>query len=157
MYDMLQSCPGQRDALLRTLDHTKQVPTTSTQKGVATRINTTEAMPTMFKDRLEFSPFLLSIYIYWKNLHNCLTDSQVSCNIMPLTISQRLGVVPQPTSRVVIQLDKIEIIMIGVLKDMCNKLTKNSRTQDIIDIHVVEISKMYGMLLSREWTKCLRG
>ena len=157
MYDMLQSCPSQRDALLQTLDHMKQAPTTSTQKGAATKINTVEAMPTMFKDRLEVSPFLLSICIFGKNLHNILIGLGASCNVMPLSISQSLEVVPQPTSRVVIQLDKEEVKVISVLKDVCIQLTTNPRIQDIIDIHVVNILEMYGMLLNREWTKCLRG
>ena len=72
-------------------------------------------------------------------------------------ISQRLGVVPQPMSRVVIQLDKTMVKVIGVLKDVHIQLTIEPKIQDIIDTHVVDILEMYRMLLSREWTKCLRG
>ena len=114
-------------------------------------------MPTMFKDKLEVPPFLLSICIFGKNLHNCLIDSGASCNVMLLTIYQRLGAVPQPMSRVVIQLDKTKVKVIGILKDVCIQLTTNPKIQDIIDIHVVDIPEMYGMLLSRDWTKCLKG
>ena len=53
MYDILHSFPSQMDALLRTLDHTKQAPTTFAQKGIVAKINAAEAMPTMFKDILE--------------------------------------------------------------------------------------------------------
>ena len=95
--------------------------------------------------------------MYKKNLHNYLIDSGASCNVMPLTISKRLGIAPQPTSRVAIQLDKIEVKVISVLKYVHIQLTMKPRIQDIIDIHVVDIPKMHGMLLSREWTKCLRG
>ena len=71
--------------------------------------------------------------------------------------SQRLGAVPQPTSRVVIQLDKIEVKVIGVLKYVHIQLIIDPRIQDIIDIHVVEILEIYEMLLTKECTKCLRG
>ena len=135
----------------------KLTPNANTQKAPVEKVNAIEAMPTMYKDRLEVTPFLLSLIIYGKNLHNYLIDSKASCNVIPLTISQRLGVIPQPTSKVVIQLDKIEVKVIGVLKYVCIKLTNNPKIQDIIDIHVVDIPKMYRMLLSREWTKCLRG
>ncbi len=157
MYDMLKICPSQREALLRTLDHTKKTPTTNTQKSLAANVSAVEAMPTMFKDKIEVPPFLLSIWIYGRNLHNYLIDSRASYNVMPLSISQMLGAIPQPTSRVVIQLDKIEVKVIDVLKDVRIQLTTDPRIQDIIDIHVINIPKMYGMLLSREWTKCLRG
>ena len=89
------------------------------KKGAMGKVNIAEAMSTMFKDKLEVPSFLLSICIFGKNLLNFLIDSRASCNVRPLIISQRLGVVPQPTSRVVIQLDKIEVKVIGLLKDVC--------------------------------------
>ena len=74
MYDMIQSFPSQREALLWTLDHTKQMPNANTQKALVRKVNIAKVMPTMFKDRLEVPPFLLSISIYGKNLHDCLID-----------------------------------------------------------------------------------
>ena len=76
---------------------------------------------------------------------------------MPLSIAQMLIVNPQPSNQVVIQLDKIQVKVIGVLKDVRIQLTIDPWIQDIIDIHVVDIPESYGLLLSREWTKCLRG
>ena len=61
---------------------------------------------------------MLSIRIYGKNIHNCLIDLGVSCNVIPLSIAQRLGVNPQPSNQVVIQLDKMKVKVIGVLKDV---------------------------------------
>lgn len=107
-------------------------------------------MPTMFKDKVEVPPFLLSIMIYGKNLHNCLIDLGASCNVMTLSIAQRLGLNPQPSNQIVIQLDKTEVKVIGVLKDVRIKLTVNPRIQDVISIHVVDILETYGLLLSRE-------
>lgn len=56
-----------------------------------------------------------------------------------------------------IQLEKIEVKVIGVLKDVQIQLTIDPQIQEIIAIHVVEILETYILLLSREWKKCLRG
>ena len=110
---------------MKTLDHTKVSHNTNIvrQKTVSQQVNATEAMPTMFKDKVEVPPFFLSIRIYGKNLHNFLIDSGASCNVIFLSIAQSLGVSPQPSNRVVIQLDKTEVKVIGVLKDVQIQLT----------------------------------
>ena len=90
------------------------MPNANTQKALARKMNIEKAMPTMFKDKLEVPLFLLGIYIYGKYFHNFLIHVEANCNVMPLTISQRLGVVPQPASRVVIQMEKIEVKVINV-------------------------------------------
>ena len=65
---------------MKMLDHTKVshnmniVP----QKIVSQQVNAIDAMPTMFKDKVEVPPFLLSIRIYGKNIHNFLIDSRAS-------------------------------------------------------------------------------
>ena len=56
-----------------------------------------------------------------------------------------------------IQLDKTKVKVIGVLKDVWIQLIVDLRIQYVIDIQVVDIPKTYGLLLSREWMKCLRG
>ena len=81
---------------MKTLDHTK-VPHNMNivpQKIVSQQVDASEAMPTMFKDKVEVPLFLLSIRICGKNIHNCLIDSGALCNVMPLMIAQRLGVNP---------------------------------------------------------------
>ena len=120
MFDMLQNCPQQWEALMKTLDQTKVSHNTNNipQKIVPQQVNVVEAMPTMFKDKVEVPPFLLSIKIYGKNLHNCLIDSRTSCNVMPLSIAQRLRVSHQPSNQVVIQLDKTEVKLLVYWK-MC--------------------------------------
>ena len=120
MFDMLQNFPQQQEALMKTLDHTK-VPHNMNivpQKTISQQVNAIEAMPTMFKEKVEVPPFLLSIRIYGKNLHNFLIDLGSSCNIMPLSITKSLGVSPQPSNQVVIQLDKTKVKVINVLKDV---------------------------------------
>ena len=72
MFDMLQNCPQQREALMKTLDNTKVPHNVNIvpQKTISQQVNAAEAMPTMFKDKVEVPPFFLSIRIYGKNLHN---------------------------------------------------------------------------------------
>lgn len=105
---------------MKTLDHTKtpQNANTISQKAIPQQVNTSEAMPTMFKDKVEVPPFLLSIRIYGKNINNCLISSGASCHVMPLSIAQRLGVNSQPSNQIVKQLDKTKVKVIGVLKDV---------------------------------------
>ena len=105
---------------MRTLDHINNShnANTTSQKASPQQVNVVEAMPTMFKDKTEVPLFFLSIRIYGKNLHKCLIDLEASCNIIPLLIAQRLGVIPEPSNRVVIQLDKTKVKAFGVLKDV---------------------------------------
>ena len=81
---------------MKNIDHTKVTPNVNIipQKMVSQQVNALEAIPTMFKDKVEVPPFFLSIKIYGKNLHNFLIDLGSSCNVMQLSIAQRLGVTP---------------------------------------------------------------
>ena len=84
--------------MLKTLDHAKVTPNEKKvpQKTTSQQVNTSEAMPTMYKDKAKVSPFFLSLGIFGKKIHNCFIDSRASCNIMPILIAQRLGFTPQP-------------------------------------------------------------
>lgn len=111
----------------------------------------------MYKDKAKVPPFLLSLSIFRKSLHNYLIDLGSSCNIIPLLIAKTLGVIPKPSNQIVIQLDKTKVKVIEVLKDVRIQITIDPQIQDIIDMHVVEIPETYKLLLSRKWKKCLRG
>ena len=67
---------------------------TTSQKETPQQANATKAMPTMFKDKKKVPQFFLSMRIYKKNLHNFLIDLGASCNVMPFSIAQKLGVTP---------------------------------------------------------------
>ena len=131
MFDMLQNYPQQWEALMKTLDHTK-IPHNMNivpQKIVSQQVNASKAIPTMFKDKVELPLFLLSIRIYGKNIHNCIINLGASFNVIPLSIAQSLGVIPQPSNQIVIQLDKTEVKVIGVLKDVRIQLTIDQEFQ----------------------------
>lgn len=69
----------------------------------------------LFQGRLETPPFLLTIRMFGKNLHNYLLDSRASTNVMPFTVCQALGITPTPSNSKVTQLDKNEINLVGEL------------------------------------------
>jgi hypothetical protein len=58
------------------------------------------------KERPFVPPFLLMFKIFNRNLHNCLVDSEVYSNDMPLDIFNKLGVFPLKSDKHVIQLDR---------------------------------------------------
>ena len=100
MSNMLQNYPKQQESIMKTLDHKKVSHHTKIYppKIISQQVNVAEVMVTMIKDKVEVLPFLLSIRIYGKNIHNFLIDSRASCNVMPLSIAQMLGVNPQPSN-----------------------------------------------------------
>lgn len=108
-------------------------------------------------DAIKNPPFLLSLRICGKNLHNCLVDSSALGNIMPYSICQKLGLKSVHANSKVVQLDKIEVNVIGELKDVYIQLGVDPRISCYINIQVVDILEVYGMLLSRDWSKTLGG
>lgn len=98
----------------------------------------------------EPAPFLLSVRIFGKLLHNCLVDSGASSNVMPKAICKKLGLIPIQTSKRVTQLDKTEVPVIEELSNIHMPLVADPRVQHFIDISVVDIPDGYGMLLSRD-------
>lgn len=69
-------------------------------------------------DAIENSPFLLSLMICAKNLHNYLVDSGASGNVMPYSICQQLRLQLVSANSKVVQLDITEVNVIGELKDV---------------------------------------
>lgn len=101
--------------------------------------------------------FLLSIKIFRKLVHNCLVDSGASSNVMPLVMCEKLGVIPTWTNKKVTKLDKTEVPMIGELNNIHMQLAANPRVQSCIEISIFDIPNGYGMLLSRDWSRKLKG
>ena len=61
MYNMLNSCPTQREVLLKMLYHAKQSTCTNTQKVKSPQVIIAKALPTIFKDKTWVPHFLLNI------------------------------------------------------------------------------------------------
>lgn len=62
--------------------------------------------------------FLLSFEIFNCNVHNCLVDSGMIANIMPLSIAKKINAQWSKTSVQIIELDRTPILAIGELQDV---------------------------------------
>jgi len=71
-------------------------------------------------------PFLLSFDVFNCNVHNCLVDSGVEANIMPLSIAKKINAQWSKTSTQIIQLDRTFVPTIGELQDMIIQLSHDS-------------------------------
>ena len=70
------------------------------------------------KSRSQTPPFLLTIEIFNRNVHNCLVDSRASSNVMSYLVCKRLNVEPQMSKTKIIQLDRSNVKVFRELKDV---------------------------------------
>jgi len=84
---------------------------------------------TLYKDKRESPPLLLTLRIFNRNLHNCLVDFGASTNIMPLSVCKALGLTLAKSSRKVTQLDKTEVNVVGELNKIHMQLASDLRVQ----------------------------
>ena len=110
-----------------------------------------------YQGKEEPAPFLLSVRMFGKLLHNCLIDSGASSNVMPLNICRRLGITPLDSNRRVTQLDKTEIPVVGELHNIHMQLASDPRMEHMVDISVVDVADTYGLILGRDWARKLNG
>lgn len=90
-------------------------------------------------------------------MHNSLVDSRAQKNIMPIGVWKKLQIPLSDSPRKVTKLEKTEVKVIGMLKDVHIQIASKPRIQQRIDVQVVEITNTYGMLLSRNWSKDMNG
>ena len=64
---------------------------------------------------------------------------------------------PQICKTKIIELEKSNVKVMGLLKDVLIHLTLNSRVHQMIGIIVADIPKAYGVILSRDWSAKLNG
>ena len=102
-------------------------------------------------------PFLLTFEIFNRNVHNCMVDSGASSNVMPWSVCQKINAKVEPSSLKIIQLDRTDVKVMGELKNVLIRLSSNPKVHQFIDIIVVDIPKLYGMFLSRDWSEHLHG
>jgi tetrahydromethanopterin S-methyltransferase subunit F len=76
---------------------------------------------------------------------------------MPYSIVQKIKCNSTKSETHIIQLDRIEVKVIGELKDVMIMISSNPKIHQVIDIVVVDIPKAYGMLLSRDWSHKSKG
>ena len=104
------------------------------------------------KSRSQTPPFLLTLEIFNRNVHNYLVDSRASSNVMPYSVCKKLNAQPKMCRTKIIQLDRSHVKVMGELKDVMIRLASNSKVHQVIDVIVVDIPEAYGLILSRDWS-----
>jgi hypothetical protein len=102
-------------------------------------------------------PFLLTFEIFNRNVHNCMVDSGESSNVMPWSVCQKINAEVEPSSLKIIQIDRIDVKVIGELKNVLIILSSNPKVHQVVDIIVVDIPEVYSLFLSRDWSEKLHG
>ena len=95
-------------------------------------------------------PFLLTLEICNKNVHNCLVNSIASSNVMPDSMCKTLNAKPQKCDMPIVQLDRWNVKVYGELKAVSIWLASNPKIFQTIDIIVVDILEAYKLILSRD-------
>ena len=109
------------------------------------------------KPKSKNPPFLLNFEIFNHNVHNCLVDLGASVNIMPLSVCKKINGKPKPSTWRVIQLDRMNVKVIGEMEDVLVHLSSNDKVCQFIDIVVADIPEAYGLVLSKYWLAKLSG
>jgi hypothetical protein len=115
----------------------------ASKKPQATSLNTRKNVP----------PFLLTFEIFNRNVHNRMVDSGASSNMIPWSFCQKINAEVEPSSLKIIQLDRMDVKVMGELKNVLIRLSSNPKVHQVIDIIVVDIPEVYGMFLSRDWSE----
>lgn len=151
LMEVLTYCLEQKKALLKKLELLES------QRNEVKIADLNEVNANVSSDAIENPPFLLRLKIYGKNLHNWLVDSGAFGNVMPYSICQKLGLNPVHANSKIVELDKIEVNVIGELKVVYIQLSVDPHISHYINIEMVDIIEVYGMLLNRGWSKNLGG
>lgn len=102
-------------------------------------------------------PFLVTMRVAGKTLHNCMMDSGAGVNIMPYKICQALNMSIVESPQGITQLDETPIRVVGMIHDLRIQIASEPRIIRDVDLQVVNIPPKYGMLLSRNWSSTLNG
>ena len=85
-------------------------------------------------------PFLLTFEIFNHNVHNCLVDSGVSINVMPISVCKKINGQPRPTTWRVVQLDRTDVKVVGEMEDVLIRLASDDKVCQVINIVVAKLS-----------------
>ena len=86
-----------------------------------------------------------------------MVDSGASSNVMPLSMCKRLNGKYVPSNSQITQLDRMNVRVVGEMKDVLVRIACNPSVFQIIDIVVADIPNAYGLFLSRDWSQQLNG
>ena len=69
-------------------------------------------------------------------------------DVMPLEICKKINGQPKPTSWEVVQLDRMDVKVVGEMKNVLIRLSANNKICQFIDIMVADIPDGYGLILN---------
>ena len=101
-------------------------------------------------------PFYISLQVNIFLLKNCLLDSRASTNVMPLKTMQRLVLKVTRPYQNICAMDRREVEMLGVIKNLVVRLNIYLDVVVMEDV-VIDIPNSWGMFLSRKFTAHLGG
>ena len=74
-----------------------------------------------------------------------------------MSVCQKINSEVEPSTLKIIQLDRTSVKFIGELRNVLIRLSSNLKVHQVIDIIVVDITEVYGLFLSRDWSEQLHG
>ena len=107
--------------------------------------------------RYRDAPFYMSLHLGSDILHNCMLDSGVSANVMPLSVMKELGLDVNRPYRNVCGLDSRSMSVHGPIKDIIVCFATSPDISTIMNIVVVDLPPSYGMLLSHKFSTSVNG
>jgi len=129
------------------LDHPTSVLSKASKgsgKSPSDKVDVVDAVLIGDRSNSHTPPFLLSYKIYNRNLHNCLTDSGASSNIMPTSVFSKLNIEPQKSAVHIVQLDRTKAQVLGEINSVTIRLVADPRVVQRIDILIVDIHVFHG-------------
>jgi ribonuclease HI len=146
--------PQQRQNILKLLDDPSE-----RDEVVVTSPKQSQS-PSTAKLRGKIPPFYISIENHDVALHNCLVDTGVTNNIMPLAVMEALGMSCTKyyeTSESIYAIDSRKVPAYGEIKDFYAWITTTPHIITIFNIIVVDLPPAYGVVLGRDWTSMIGG
>ena len=102
-------------------------------------------------------PFYIALEINQLILHNCMLDSGIEVNVMPLRVMEQLQLRPSQQFNNVCGMDSWPVKSKGVIENLNMKLAAYPEIEVNMNVLVLDILDTWGMLLSREWAAKLGG
>ena len=102
-------------------------------------------------------PFYLSLNIHKTLLHKFLLDLGASHNLIPKKVMDELGLEITKQYHELYTFDSKRLKCLGLVKDLVISLIQLPMKILVMDIVVAYIPSIFGILLSRSWSKNMGG
>jgi hypothetical protein len=108
-------------------------------------------------DTEDVPPFYANLKIHDMTLHNAMTDSDASHNLMPKVVMDELGLDITKPYKDIFSFDSRKVKCLGLIKDLGVSLSQIPSKNLVMDVVVTDIPPKFNMLLSRYWAAKLKG